>query len=104
MPVVSCSFEHHACDNTIWLGSSPILRENIQRRSETSQLSSPSTNLTRGLAARWLFRVSPCHKALYIDKQPCFLQNLNPGHTTQQSLSLTTASDGQQNICTQKFL
>ncbi|GFV87207.1 hypothetical protein TNCV_5114251 [Trichonephila clavipes] len=26
MPVVSCSFEHHAGDNTIWLGSNPILR------------------------------------------------------------------------------
>ncbi|GFW07730.1 hypothetical protein TNCV_3918631 [Trichonephila clavipes] len=24
MPVVSCSFEHHAGDNTIWLGSTPI--------------------------------------------------------------------------------
>ncbi|GFV48951.1 hypothetical protein TNCV_1093511 [Trichonephila clavipes] len=27
-----------------------------------SQLSFPSTNHTRGLAARWLFRVSPCRK------------------------------------------
>ncbi|GFX43307.1 hypothetical protein TNCV_2390151 [Trichonephila clavipes] len=29
--------------------------------SETSRLSSPSTNLTRELAARRLFRVPPCH-------------------------------------------
>ncbi|GFY19401.1 hypothetical protein TNCV_4127881 [Trichonephila clavipes] len=62
MPVVSCSFEHHADDNTTWLGSTPILRENIRRWSEASQLSSPSTNLMRELAARWLFRVPPCHK------------------------------------------
>ncbi|GFU74941.1 transposable element Tc3 transposase [Trichonephila clavipes] len=27
MPVVSYNFEHHAGDNTIWLGSTPILRE-----------------------------------------------------------------------------
>ncbi|GFW48564.1 hypothetical protein TNCV_3838991 [Trichonephila clavipes] len=62
MPVVSCSFEHHAGVNTIWLGSTPILRVNIQRWSEAFQFSSPSTNLTRELAARWLFRVPPCHK------------------------------------------
>ncbi|GFX42055.1 hypothetical protein TNCV_2134701 [Trichonephila clavipes] len=49
-------------DNTIWIGSTPISRENIRRWSGASHLSSPSTNLTRGLAARWLFRVLPCHK------------------------------------------
>ncbi|GFW12379.1 hypothetical protein TNCV_816321 [Trichonephila clavipes] len=27
-PVVSRIFEHHACDSTMWLGSTPILREN----------------------------------------------------------------------------
>ncbi|GFT11960.1 hypothetical protein TNCV_725671 [Trichonephila clavipes] len=62
MPVVSCSFEHHVGDSTIWLGSIPILRENIRRWSEASQLSSPFTNLMRELAARWLFREPPCHK------------------------------------------
>ncbi|GFV41088.1 hypothetical protein TNCV_2666791 [Trichonephila clavipes] len=62
MPVVICSFEHDAGDNTIWLGSTPILRENIQRWSEASQLSSPSTNLMRELAAQWLFRVPLCNK------------------------------------------
>ncbi|GFV01624.1 putative 115 kDa protein in type-1 retrotransposable element R1DM [Trichonephila clavipes] len=55
LPVVSCSFDHHAGDNTIWLGSIPILRENIRRWSEASQLSSPSTNPTRELATRWSF-------------------------------------------------
>ncbi|GFX22882.1 hypothetical protein TNCV_2606241 [Trichonephila clavipes] len=62
MPVVSCSFDHHAGDNTIWLSSTPILRENIRRWLEDSQLSSPSTSLTTELAARWLFRVPSCHK------------------------------------------
>ncbi|GFY29777.1 hypothetical protein TNCV_1813541 [Trichonephila clavipes] len=38
-------------------------------------------------------------KALYIYKHPCFLRDLNPGRTTQQSVSLTTVSGGQQNIC-----
>ncbi|GFT58780.1 hypothetical protein TNCV_4237361 [Trichonephila clavipes] len=62
MPVVSYSFEHHAGGSTIWLGSNPILRENIWRWSKASHLSSPSTYLTRGLAARWLFRVPQCRK------------------------------------------
>ncbi|GFV70531.1 hypothetical protein TNCV_2945791, partial [Trichonephila clavipes] len=30
--------------------------------SKASHLSSPSTYLTRGLAARWLFRVPQCRK------------------------------------------
>ncbi|GFV69009.1 hypothetical protein TNCV_1999751 [Trichonephila clavipes] len=34
----------------------------------TSHLSFPSTNLTRGLVARLLFRVPPCHKG------PIYLQ------------------------------
>ncbi|GFU58334.1 hypothetical protein TNCV_1937821 [Trichonephila clavipes] len=37
--------------------------------------------------------------SLYIYKHPCFLRDLNPGRMTQQSVSLTTASGGQQNIC-----
>ncbi|GFV70549.1 hypothetical protein TNCV_4957981 [Trichonephila clavipes] len=51
--VVSRSFEHHSDDSTFCLGSPPILRDNI---------SPPSTNLKRGLAARRLFRVYPWHK------------------------------------------
>ncbi|GFX72923.1 hypothetical protein TNCV_1752301 [Trichonephila clavipes] len=79
MPVVSCSFEHHAGDNTIWLGSTSILRENIWRWSEVSHLSSPSTNLTRGLAAQWLFREPPCHKGTIHLQTPM----LSPGFETR---------------------
>ncbi|GFU99810.1 hypothetical protein TNCV_506311 [Trichonephila clavipes] len=64
MPVVSCSFEHRAYDNTIWLDSTPILWENIRRWSKACQLSSLYINLTRELSARWLFRVTPCHKGI----------------------------------------
>ncbi|GFY21165.1 hypothetical protein TNCV_3992091 [Trichonephila clavipes] len=55
IPVVSHSFEQQ--DSTIWLISTPALWENTFR--VTRSLFSPSTNLTRGLAARWLFRVPP---------------------------------------------
>ncbi|GFV83388.1 reverse transcriptase domain-containing protein [Trichonephila clavipes] len=44
----------------ICLVSTPILREDTWSWSGASHLSSP--NLTRGLAARWLFRVSPCRE------------------------------------------
>ncbi|GFW15171.1 hypothetical protein TNCV_173181 [Trichonephila clavipes] len=58
-PVVSRSFEHHIGDSTIWLGFTPILRDDIWGRSWASHLSSPSTNLTRGLAVRRLLIVPP---------------------------------------------
>ncbi|GFV94539.1 hypothetical protein TNCV_3826061 [Trichonephila clavipes] len=45
-------FEHLADNSTIWLVYSSILREKA----------SPSTNLTRELVARWLFRVPPSRK------------------------------------------
>ncbi|GFT94304.1 hypothetical protein TNCV_4376091 [Trichonephila clavipes] len=99
MPVVSCSFEHHAGDNTICLGSTPIFRENIRRWSEAVQLSYPSTNFTRELAVRSLFRVPPCRKGTIHLQTSMLFRDLNPGRTTQQSVSLTTASGGQQNIC-----
>ncbi|GFY26381.1 hypothetical protein TNCV_25781 [Trichonephila clavipes] len=60
--VVSHSFEHHTGDRMIWLGFTPILRENNLGWSGASHLSSPSTNLTRELAARRLFKVPPCHE------------------------------------------
>ncbi|GFV64812.1 hypothetical protein TNCV_809091 [Trichonephila clavipes] len=59
-PVVSLSFEHHAGDSMILLCSTSILRENTLK--EASNLSSPSTNLTRGLVARRLLRILPCRK------------------------------------------
>ncbi|GFW78806.1 hypothetical protein TNCV_4262261 [Trichonephila clavipes] len=54
----------------------------------------PSTNLTRGLAARWLFRVPPAAKARFIYKHPCLLRDSNPGPTALQSASLSTIPDG----------
>ncbi|GFX38144.1 hypothetical protein TNCV_3837431 [Trichonephila clavipes] len=46
----------------------------------------PSTNLKRGLAARWLFRAPPCRRTLYIYKHPCLLRDSNPIPTAQQRL------------------
>ncbi|GFV29391.1 hypothetical protein TNCV_438101 [Trichonephila clavipes] len=51
-------------DSTIWLVSTPILREDTRGWSGASHLSTPSTNHTRGLAARRLFRVPPCCKGI----------------------------------------
>ncbi|GFY09157.1 hypothetical protein TNCV_4663481 [Trichonephila clavipes] len=47
LEIYSCrysSFEHHTGDSTIWLGSTPILRENTLGVIKDSHLSSPSTN------------------------------------------------------------
>ncbi|GFW43584.1 hypothetical protein TNCV_4769361 [Trichonephila clavipes] len=57
-PVVNRIFEHHTGDSTIWLVSTPILKEDTW----DGHLSIPSTNPTRGLAARRLFRVPPCRE------------------------------------------
>ncbi|GFY06274.1 hypothetical protein TNCV_2680661 [Trichonephila clavipes] len=62
MPVVSLSFEHHAGDSMVLFGSTPIFKENTLGWSGASHLSSPSTNLTRRLVARQLFRVPPHHE------------------------------------------
>ncbi|GFY08799.1 hypothetical protein TNCV_4659921 [Trichonephila clavipes] len=62
MSVVSRSFEHHTGDRTIWLSSTPMLKESPWGFPGISHLSSPSTNLTRGLAARQLFKVPLCRK------------------------------------------
>ncbi|GFV67967.1 transposable element Tcb1 transposase [Trichonephila clavipes] len=101
--VVNLSFEYHAGDRTILLGSSPIFREQPgslpgcsgRTKSEVSHLSSPSTKLTKGLEARRLFRVPPVVKALYIYKHPCLLRDSNPGPTAFQLASLTTIPDGE---------
>ncbi|GFW62226.1 hypothetical protein TNCV_4421151 [Trichonephila clavipes] len=55
-----------------------------------SHLSSSSTNHTRGLAARRLFRVPQCAKALCIHKHLCLFRDSNPGPTAPQQESLTT--------------
>ncbi|GFS84790.1 hypothetical protein TNCV_2956861 [Trichonephila clavipes] len=67
------------------------LEENIKGQGPPK----PSINLTRGLAAQWLFRVAPCCKGtIYINKHPCLLRESNLGPTAQQSESLTTIPDG----------
>ncbi|GFU95103.1 hypothetical protein TNCV_4138871 [Trichonephila clavipes] len=50
----------------IWLVLTPVLREDTWKWSGASHLSTPSTNHIRGLAARRLFRVSPCRKGMGI--------------------------------------
>ncbi|GFT11237.1 hypothetical protein TNCV_1143751 [Trichonephila clavipes] len=59
-PVVSRSFEHHTGGSTIWLDSAQFRGRTLWGWSEASRLSSPSINLTRGIAARRLFRVPSC--------------------------------------------
>ncbi|GFV31834.1 hypothetical protein TNCV_2708411 [Trichonephila clavipes] len=69
---------HEAVDSTIFLGSTPISGEDTQvvRGLPPSSL---STNITRGLAARRLLRVSPCPEGtLYIYKHPYNLQGFEP--------------------------
>ncbi|GFV46651.1 hypothetical protein TNCV_4226661 [Trichonephila clavipes] len=61
-PVVSRSLEHNVGDSTFWLISTPFLRENTLGASGAFHISSPSINLTRGLAARRLFEVPPCRE------------------------------------------
>ncbi|GFV48156.1 hypothetical protein TNCV_3554351 [Trichonephila clavipes] len=56
------SFEPHAGDSTILICSTPILRENTLGVVKGLPPLSPSTNLTRGLAARRLFRVPRCRE------------------------------------------
>ncbi|GFU69032.1 hypothetical protein TNCV_3785531 [Trichonephila clavipes] len=57
---------------------------NLEDGVRASRLSSPSTYLMRGFAARRLFRVSSCRRALYIYKYPCLLQDSNLGPTAQR--------------------
>ncbi|GFV61553.1 hypothetical protein TNCV_4543851 [Trichonephila clavipes] len=51
--------------------------------SGASNLSSPTTNLTRGFAARRIFKVPHAAKALHIYKHPCLLRDSNPVPTAQ---------------------
>ncbi|GFY12560.1 hypothetical protein TNCV_2447511 [Trichonephila clavipes] len=61
-PIVSRSFEQHSADSTFWLDTTQILRENTLGVIRAFHLSFSSANLTRGLKARWLFRVRTCCK------------------------------------------
>ncbi|GFU72208.1 hypothetical protein TNCV_509711 [Trichonephila clavipes] len=76
------SFEHHAGYNTIWLGSTQILRENNPGGGQSPCSYFPIHNLTGGLAARRLFRVPSCRKGTKHFEHPCFLRDLSPIPTT----------------------
>ncbi|GFV42041.1 hypothetical protein TNCV_1569081 [Trichonephila clavipes] len=79
MPVVSRSFEYHTGDRTILLSFTPILKGTPwERESGTFHLSSPSTNLTRGLVARRLLKVPPCRENTIHLQHPCLLRDSKP--------------------------
>ncbi|GFT97810.1 hypothetical protein TNCV_248721 [Trichonephila clavipes] len=48
--------------SAIWLDSTPILKGSTLRELGAFHFSCPSKNLTRGFAARRLFRLHPCHE------------------------------------------
>ncbi|GFY35233.1 uncharacterized protein TNCV_5046071 [Trichonephila clavipes] len=84
MPVVSRSFEHHTGDRTVWLISTPILREDTWGWSGASLFSfSQPHERTYGYLEYPL-----AVKILYIYKRPCLLRESNPGPAVQQSASL----------------
>ncbi|GFV54417.1 hypothetical protein TNCV_57681 [Trichonephila clavipes] len=90
MPVVSLDLEHYAGDRTILLGSAPILREHPGGGEEPS----PSTNLTRELAARRLFRVPPCRESNIHLQASMPSPGFEPRSYVPQAASLTTIPDG----------
>ncbi|GFW19633.1 uncharacterized protein TNCV_1605241 [Trichonephila clavipes] len=90
--VVSRSFEHDTSDSTFWLGSTSILERTPKGCLGAFHLSSPSTNLTRGLDG--YLEYSHAAKAPYICKHPCIFWDSNPGPTAQHSASITTKPDG----------
>ncbi|GFW73609.1 uncharacterized protein TNCV_1540641 [Trichonephila clavipes] len=86
MPVVGHRPEHHTCDITIWLGSTPILRKNTLGGSQEPPTSLPLPPATR--EDLWLdgyLEYPHAMKALYIYKHPCLPQDSNPGPTAWQS-------------------
>ncbi|GFV47282.1 uncharacterized protein TNCV_4829381 [Trichonephila clavipes] len=83
----------------IWLDSTPIKRENTLGGDQMPPTSLPLPPTSR--EDMWLdgYLDNPhATQALYIYKHPCLLRDSNPVPTTQQSASLTTMPDGQQNI------
>ncbi|GFU19968.1 hypothetical protein TNCV_2705971 [Trichonephila clavipes] len=95
-PVVCRSFEHHAGYRTIYLDFTSLLRRTPWGVIRGLPPSSPSTNITRGLAARRLFKVPHAAKALYIYKHPCLVRDSNPVPAAPQSASPTTIPVGRQ--------
>ncbi|PRD36099.1 UNVERIFIED_CONTAM: hypothetical protein NCL1_09697 [Trichonephila clavipes] len=96
-PVVSCSFEHHTGDSTIWLDSTPILRENTLEGSQRPLTCLPLPPTSReDLRLDGYLEYPHAAKTLYIYKYPCLLWDSNPVPTAQQSASLTTIPDGRR--------
>ncbi|GFV27513.1 hypothetical protein TNCV_2540511 [Trichonephila clavipes] len=93
---VSRSFESHG-DSTIWLVSTPILLEDTWGWSGAFHLSSPSTNLTRELAARRLFIVAPCREGTTHLQTSTSSPGFKPSPYGTASASLTTAPNAQLN-------
>ncbi|GFW33316.1 hypothetical protein TNCV_2859931 [Trichonephila clavipes] len=81
-PVVIRIFEHHAGDSTFWLGSTPILKV-VPGDGQGLPPLFPSVNLTRGLVARRLFRVPPCHESTthLQTSMPSLRYESRPNHT-----------------------
>ncbi|GFX73628.1 uncharacterized protein TNCV_1263971 [Trichonephila clavipes] len=95
-PVVSCSFEHHTSVSTIWLVSTPILRENtIEGQRPTASLPLLPTS-REDLRLDGYLEYPHAAKALYVYRNSCLLRKSNPAPTTQQSAPLTTIPNGQQ--------
>ncbi|GFT56193.1 hypothetical protein TNCV_129891 [Trichonephila clavipes] len=87
---VSRSFEHHACDSTIWR------HLNFEGRhlgcSGASYFSTSSTTTREDLRLGYL-EYPHGAKAQYIYKHPCLLRDLNPVPTAPQAASLTPRPD-----------
>ncbi|GFW43665.1 mariner transposase [Trichonephila clavipes] len=89
------SFEHHAGDSTIWLGSIPISKESTLGGYQGPPTT--YTNLTRGLASRLrerLFSFPILYRYYAFMNTHGLLWDSNPRAMTQQSASLTTILDG----------
>ncbi|GFU67911.1 BTB domain-containing protein [Trichonephila clavipes] len=75
---VGRTHEHHTADSTMYLGSTPNLRENALGKGQGPPTSIfPATNHRRGISACRLFKY-PAAKALYIYKHPCLPRDFKP--------------------------
>ncbi|GFV58873.1 uncharacterized protein TNCV_4132351 [Trichonephila clavipes] len=74
-PIVNRSFVHYPCDSTIWLVSTPVLRENTLGRDQGSPNYLPLPPTTReDLRLNGYLEYRHAAKALYIYKHPCLLR------------------------------
>ncbi|GFU53680.1 hypothetical protein TNCV_1470841 [Trichonephila clavipes] len=64
MPVVRRNLDNQTGDSTIFYISIPILMQSTLEGERASQLFSSSNSLSRGLAARRIFRILRSHKGI----------------------------------------